>query len=169
MNGVVFFSVVTALAGAVLGIVNTCWMIRRDRVHLRVRYFQSKAVTTKTEGSGLVSSTYINPDWKHNDVQRCGIDIANLGMLAATIETAAFKKNRKDIVGIQADHFEKESIPLPFRLEARTGFRLFANPGTQTRILDGTLRYIEVTTACGITCRVRICKNAREMFIQRLF
>jgi len=160
-------TILAALVGAMLGIVNTCWMIRRDRVHLCARYFQSKAVSTKTEGYGTIHSTYINSAWESNEVQHCGIEITNLGMLAASIETAAFKKHRKAVVGMQADHFEKDSTPLPFRLEARSGFQLLANAATQTRILDGTLR--EVTTACGITCRVRIGKNLWEVFLQRLF
>ncbi len=124
-----------AVTGAVLGVVNAYWMIRRDAVRLRVR-FKRLLLLDGTES--------------------CGVEVTNLSYFAITIDEVAFHggelKSKRAV--LRSDYFDRFSFPL--RMEPRTTVTIAAEPGLWLELRRWRATHCSTTTACGVVTRERI-------------
>lgn len=127
-----------AVTGAVLGVVNAYWMIRRDAVRIRVRFV--RLLTTRGE-------------------DLCGIEVTNQSYFALTLTEVAFRggnlKTKRAVIA--DDYFKRTSLPL--RMEARTAVTIVGGPELAGEIRRWGATHCSATTACGITVKARIARK----------
>ena len=101
------FTVTVAVIGAVLGIINTIYAIFKDKVKLRVIPEWAKSIT-------------------HDEPFHIEINGMNVGFIPVTVQEVGFytsiNKKLTSITPISPDTKEKQY--LPYRIEARSSFRI---------------------------------------------
>jgi hypothetical protein len=131
--GAVTFGV--ALLGAVLGVINLWWMLRKDTVRLKVR---------RMFAYGIQST------WR-----TVGVEVINVGFLPVTVTEVGFTTRgrgakRAPIVG---DHLRQQALPK--RMESRTDLTIYADPSALTDERIKKMTHVYAKTACGLTFKTR--------------
>lgn len=145
--------------GAVLGVINLVWALRRERVRLRVTPVWKTAVVELEGGGSVTRKTEYVTGLQANPDGSLGVQVTNLGLMDITITSVGvtptawpfrrFTKSRllrRAILG-DADNV----VHLPHRLAPREGITIWGSE--RGSALDAKLadaRRVYVRTACGL-------------------
>jgi len=134
MNVVQAITLAVALLGAVLGVLNSWHAISRDQVKLRVVPRMAFGV-----GPGV------------DPRSRLCIEVVNLSGFAVTVDQVGFAIRGSEVVLAPLVPILLDGGPFPRRLESRTAFTVFFEPGTEKEPGFGHVRCAVARTECGTT------------------
>jgi hypothetical protein len=122
-----------ALLGAILGVLNTWHAISRDQVNLRV-------VPRMAFGVGSVVDQRM----------RLCVEVVNLSAFAVTVDQVGFAIRDSSLVLAQLVPILLDGGPFPRRLESRTAFTVYFEPGMEKEASFGHVRCAFARTDCGV-------------------
>ncbi len=146
-----------ALLGAVLGVINTCWALWRDRVRIKVTPVLMTRVQDGINGQEMVGLTrYARDNLDADSV--IGVQVVNLGVVECTVVAVGINPDgwprrwnprRRRVSAFPGDAMSQ--VRLPVRLAPRSGFTIWCP--FNGKALDAFLPPRSVcfaSTACGI-------------------
>lgn len=139
-----FVTLVIAVLGAVLGVLNTYMQWRVQRARVRVR-----ALLARINGESL----------------RLSLEITNLSAFPVTLTSVRLVRGR----GEPLFCFHPEFLGghrLPIRLEARTSITAFLPAGAEQHEAFAGVRNIQVETQCGCVAEGRRRSGALRWFVK---
>lgn len=164
MAAVSNITIAAAAVGAVLGIINTAWALRRDLLRLRVQAVWMYDTIRFQGGAGAVMSQYSSVlDVERRDgsdlarAGRLGVRVTNLGLAEVTIDGVGLtssgfiarriprKRRRMPIMGDSLG-----AVSLPVRLKSRESITVWSAPNADALrgVLSAATR-VYASTACG--------------------
>lgn len=150
-------TLVIALTGAVLGVINTWRSMRRDRVRLRVVPVWESRRIQKANGAMLSLASDVEGSLQDPE-GRLGVRVTNLGFVEVTLVSVGFARSgivaRHFAGGLQRDAIAGDfygEVQLPTRLQSRESITIWAS--SVGAALDARLKGVNrvyAHTACGL-------------------